>query len=83
MFSQETEVILIQVLPIIHSRGMEVLGLAEGHDRKHAAEVALAIAAGKNPSATMSKTDSSLLLHYDGRIYGRIFLKRMTTGKLS
>ena len=83
MFSQETDVILIQVRPLIHSRGMEVLGVAEGHDRKHAADVALAIASGINSSATMTKTDSSLLLHYDGRIYGRIFLKRMTTGKLS
>ena len=82
MFTQETECIPIEVLPF-NGRRPEVLGLAEGHDRKHAKEVALALASGKNPSAMISKTDSALLLHYDGRLYGRLFFKRMTTRKVS
>ncbi len=83
MFSQETKCILIEVIPFNTSRRPEVLGLAEGHDRKHAADVALTLASCKNPSAMMSKTDSSLLLHYDGRLYGRIFLKRLSTYEVS
>ncbi len=83
MMAPKTAVTLITVHPFNTARHPEVLGVAEGHDKAHALDVALSLASGKNASAYMSKTDEAVCIHYDGRLYGRIFLKRLSTYEVS
>ena len=83
MLSRETEITIIRVIPVTANSNIEVLGIAEGHDRDHSRDVALCIASTRNHSAQIKSDDAGTNLYFDGRLYGRVFFKRTKTWMVS